>query len=283
MISDESSLNFHLAIKADPNRPHILLRPDNSKNLENKNLHFVIAWKPAGFLSVPSRDNTDSRPIMGLWLQESLGKQIYPIHRLDFEVGGVMIFATSSEAHRILNSIFEKQLIHKKYSAVSIRGKNLVKEDYPYLKEDIFSAPNNTSVGSKFIWKSKLVRGKRRTFTADYGKPSETHALLTKSSEVVLKSTSEKVIVSEWELHPITGRAHQLRFEMQSHGVPVFGDTLYSSKYKGLNNGIALQCDGFSLFDDAINQAKKIDFPSSFMLPEILKQQPEYQLVLDNL
>lgn len=44
-----------------------------------------------------------------------------------------------------------------------------------------------------------------------------------------------------WELHPLTGRPHQLRYELSRHGHPIVGDQLYGSTLAFLNPGIALR------------------------------------------
>ena len=55
---------------------------------ENEN--FIAVDKKSGVLSVPSRmGKEDPRPVLGLELQETLKKQIFPVHRLDFEVSGM--------------------------------------------------------------------------------------------------------------------------------------------------------------------------------------------------
>jgi tRNA pseudouridine32 synthase/23S rRNA pseudouridine746 synthase len=45
----------------------------------------------------------------------------------------------------------------------------------------------------------------------------------------------------KWKLEPITGRSHQLRFEMAKHGFPIDGDALYGSKREYPRPGIALR------------------------------------------
>jgi tRNA pseudouridine32 synthase/23S rRNA pseudouridine746 synthase len=69
--------------------------------------------------------------------------------------------------------------------------------------------------GEWLEWRSRLVRGKRRAFEAAHGKDSLTRARLTVAARGL------------WELQPVTGRAHQLRFEMAKNGHPILGDVLY--------------------------------------------------------
>lgn len=181
----------------------------------------IVIDKPAGFLSTPARFQDDPRPCVGTLLQTELKKQIYPVHRLDFEVSGPLIFALTPEAHRIANHWFEVGQIRKFYHTLS--------EGPP------------SQINALQIWKSKLVKGKRRTFEADYGKDSETQA------RCLGEKNSSGSKFSHWELSPMTGRSHQLRFEMQKHVGPIWGDILYGSKTPHPPNKFALACVALDL------------------------------------
>ena len=50
----------------------------------------AVAVKPAGVLSQPDRTGEDS---MVTLLKVQLGQEVFPVHRLDRAVGGVMLFA----------------------------------------------------------------------------------------------------------------------------------------------------------------------------------------------
>ena len=183
--------------------------------LQNKKL--CVVNKASGTLSIPARTGeSDPRLVVGIELQKQLGIQIFPVHRLDFEVSGVLIFALDADTHKILNHAFENNLVKKTYQAFTSR--TLDAKDFP--------------LNEAMEWKSKIVRGKKRSFFAPHGKDSVTHARL-------LKSTPES---PEWELKPITGRSHQLRVELASRGYPIVGDKLYGSPLDFMDNAIALRC-----------------------------------------
>jgi tRNA pseudouridine32 synthase/23S rRNA pseudouridine746 synthase len=175
-----------------------------------ENEHIIVVDKPACVLTTPARDAADPRPCLGRALQKELGLQIYPVHRLDFEVSGLVMFAKTTRAHTQAQKWFEHATVVKTYQAVSER-----------LPAD---APADWTE-----WNSKLVRGKRRTFEALHGQPS-----ITRARVVDLRK-------HRWELQPVTGRPHQLRVEMFRHGAPIAGDTLYGAiEVKGAL-GIALR------------------------------------------
>ena len=175
--------------------------------------HFFTVDKPAGWLSVPSRfREEDARPVLGLALQEQLGQQIFPVHRLDLEVSGVMLWALNAAAHRAANRWFENSLVQKTYEAFAPSS-----DFQPLLSEA--------------TWECKLLRGKKRAYENANGKPSKTVA--------IRQARFDRM--DQWLLLPKTGRSHQLRYEMYRHQIPIVGDTLYGSTMPWSEEGIALR------------------------------------------
>ena len=156
-----------------------------------ENSDLVAVDKPHGWLSTPGRDPSDSRPCVGRELQSQLGAQIFPVHRLDFEVSGLLMFAKTKGAHREAQAWFEQSVVRKTYQA--------------------FSSPGEGDFREWAKWKSKIAKGKKRAFEAPHGKESMTRA----------RMIGDLKDFWLWELMPLTGRSHQLRFEMAKHGFPV--------------------------------------------------------------
>ncbi len=204
-----------------------------------QNEFFIIVDKEAQVLSVPSRDRDDDRPILGKILEQDLKTQIYPVHRLDYEVSGLIMFALTPAAQKAGNAWFEKKEVHKTYSALSASPER---------------KPHTFKKGEKLMWKCKLLRGKKRAYESPHGKESLTEALLV----------DEKNGILLWELSPITGRSHQLRYELFRHDQPILHDFLYgaspesSTQYPG--RGIALR--SFRIDFSRAPKAK------DFLLPE---------------
>ncbi len=185
-----------------------------------ENDHFIAIDKPAGWLSVPSRMGTnDPRPCVGIALQGQLSARLWPIHRLDLEVSGVIVFAKSAADQRHMNVLFENRTVVKTYHALTeVRGQI------------------NLAANQNFVWESKLLRGKKRAYENERGKPSKTEG-------VVLENCAHKTPpYISWNLKPITGRPHQLRFEMAKQGTPIVGDRLYGSQVDYVEGAIALRC-----------------------------------------
>jgi len=139
------------------------------------------------------------------WSQEK-GVRLWAVHRLDEEVSGILLFAKTSEAHRSANEWFEKRLAHKHYEALTESVRSPLR---PH---------------QKVVWRSRLLRGKKRAYEREFGKEALTEAVL--EGEISWNSQTW----SCWKLSPLTGRAHQLRFELSKQGCPIWGDSLYGSK-----------------------------------------------------
>lgn len=196
-----------------------------------ENNYCVVVDKPPGWLSVPGRTADDKRLVLGRELEKQLSMTLLPIHRLDAEVSGAILYGKTKDFHRDANTTFEKHTIQKTYQAITELG--------PFQK------------GDKRQWKSKLVRGKKRTFEADHGKQSHTDAFVFNRTDTFL----------DWRLNPITGRPHQLRFELTKHECRILGDTLYGSKVPWPPGGIALRSIKLLLPDEL---RTKWDLPESF-------------------
>ena len=79
-----------------------------------ENNDFVIIEKPSGIIVHPWSECADKISILYL-LKEQTGKYIYPVHRLDRPVSGVMIFAVSSEAANYLKNNWNDEGTQKIY------------------------------------------------------------------------------------------------------------------------------------------------------------------------
>lgn len=176
-----------------------------------ENTNFLAVDKRPGFLSVPSRmGEKEDRPCEIIDWTRKKQFRLWAIHRLDEQVSGILLFAKTAEAHRVANGWFEKRLAHKTYEALTEAADKSFK-------------PNE-----KLVWKSRLLRGKKRAYEREFGKEAITEAVFLGNGL--------------WKLFPLTGRSHQLRFELSKHGFPILGDSLYGSKEPSpISGAIALR------------------------------------------
>jgi tRNA pseudouridine32 synthase/23S rRNA pseudouridine746 synthase len=153
-------------------------------------------------------------------LSARYGRQFWPVHRLDEEVSGILVFAKNAEAHRRLCGLFEARTAKKEYEAYTTSSSPALafEPGAPALRfEDL------------------LARGKRRAFVAPHGKQALT--LASPMGEIVDGEST----VQRWILRPQTGRSHQLRVQLALRGYPIVGDALYGSTRPFVPDGIALR------------------------------------------
>ena len=195
----------------------------------------------------------DPRPVVGIALEKQLGQKIWPVHRLDEEVSGLLVFAFSAEAHRAANNWFESHQIRKIYEALTRDATNE------------FTNPAQTQT-----WTCKLMRGKKRAYEASFGKDCITSAMYKEQYPYGNRT------VGVWHLEPHTGRSHQLRFEMARHGMPILGDVLYGSPDLWEETGIALR----SVLLDFTECPRHIEFelPGILSLSSVAEIATKYKL-----
>ena len=79
-----------------------------------QNADFLVVDKPSGIIVHPWSECSDKISVLHL-LKEKTGHYIYPVHRLDRPVSGVMIFAFSSEAAKYLKDQWGDEMTQKVY------------------------------------------------------------------------------------------------------------------------------------------------------------------------
>ena len=215
--------------------------------------NFIFVDKPSEVLTVPPRMK-DSRRVLGLEIQDYLKKQIFPVHRLDFEVSGIVCFAKKEKAHRQAQKWFETQQIRKSYEAITSTQSF---SHWPPQVENLKTLIP-IDVGNSFTWESKILRGKKRSFMSPNGDLAITEAQVERLSE-------EQI---HWLLFPVTGKPHQLRLELSYRGFPIHGDTLYGSKHVQ-QRGIAL--NSFKLDLSAITKEQRLNLPEVIEIERSLK------------
>jgi RluA family pseudouridine synthase len=161
---------------------------------EDENL--LVVNKPSGLLSAPDRYDPDA-PVVSRELEAAHGR-LWPVHRLDKDTSGALLFARDEDAHKALSIAFEFAQVHKTYRAVA-RGR-----------------PSWTVTSCEL---PLMPDGDRlhRTIIDGTGKPSVTDF-------TVLGVHGQLAIV---EAFPRTGRTHQIRVHLAALGYPVVCDPLY--------------------------------------------------------
>jgi tRNA pseudouridine32 synthase / 23S rRNA pseudouridine746 synthase len=154
--------------------------------------------KPSGLLSVPGRG---SERMDSAWARlRSVYPKVEPVHRLDQDTSGVLLFAKDAEMQKELRRSFEQRAVQKIYEAV-VWGR--VEQ-----AEGCIDLP---------LWGDPEQRP-RQVVDIDRGK-----AALTKYQVVECSKSQTRL-----EFYPVTGRTHQLRVHAAvGLSCPIVGDRLY--------------------------------------------------------
>lgn len=175
----------------------------------------IVCVKPVGILSQPDMGNgEDMIALLQSYLKEKNEKPyIGLVHRLDRNVGGVMVFP-------------KKQAATAKISQ-TIRQRDFIKE---YL-----AVVHNRPDEKAGIYKDLLFKdsSKNKTFVVNRPRKGVKEASLEYEVLGTQNTTSGEFSLLKIRLH--TGRTHQIRVQFASRKMPLVGD----GKYGGSDN----QCD----------------------------------------
>lgn len=183
---------YHCTITGDELQARILFRDKL----------ILVLNKPAGIPVHPGPSGGNSLEDYFNALRFELPDGPWLAHRLDRDTSGCLILGRKKTALRRLGKLFEANAIHKTYWAVVHGGP----------KED-------SGIIDGYLDKIKTPKG---WYMKISGKTETAQTALTEWK--VMKRGDG---YSWLELHPRTGRTHQIRIHCQSLGCPVIGDWVY--------------------------------------------------------
>ena len=155
----------------------------------------AVCVKPVGL---------DSETEVPAQLQNALGGAAFTLHRLDKNVGGVMVYARTKAAAAALSRAIQEGAMVKEYVAL------------------VHGTPPESGDWEDLLWKDsrknkvfvvKRMRGGVKKARLEF-------ARLTEGAESLVRI----------RLH--TGRSHQIRVQFASRGYPLVGDHKYGSRAK---------------------------------------------------
>lgn len=155
--------------------------------------HIAVCIKPVGM---------DSETELPQALRKALSGDIFPIHRLDKNVGGVMVYARTKASAASLSKAVQEGAMIKEYVAM------------------VHGTPPEEGDWADLLWKDSQ---KNKVYTVKRERKG------VKSARLEFKRlTQGDVSLVRIRLH--TGRSHQIRVQFSSRGFPLVGDHKYGSR-----------------------------------------------------
>ena len=193
-------------VRVPPPQPSGLLAEAISLDILFENNDLIVVNKPAGMVVHPAPGH-DSGTLVNAVLAhapdiEGIGGEDRPgvVHRLDKETSGLILLAKNERSHRWLQEQFKSRKVQKIYLALV--------DGAPPTPTGRVEAPVGRSTSHR---KQMAVTpaGKGREAISEYR---------------TLESFTNHTFL---EVHPLTGRTHQIRLHMAFLDCPIVGDKMY--------------------------------------------------------
>ncbi|MBR3510561.1 MAG: RluA family pseudouridine synthase [Alphaproteobacteria bacterium] len=208
-LSDKTKLNDEFSVFVVKKQSDVAcdnISQDFDLDILYEDDDIIVIDKPRGVVMYPSAGNKTGTLVQNLLAHthlSALGGETRPgvVHRLDKDTSGVMVFAKSDAAYRGLVKMFSVHDLTRKYIAF------------------VWGVPTwggaeitgNIARSSRNRQKMSLVK--------TGGKPAHT---IVNVADVWTRSC-----ISMFRCTLMTGRTHQIRVHLSSHGFPVLCDPLY--------------------------------------------------------
>ena len=154
---------------------------------------YAVILKPVGM---------DSEHDVPEKIKALLGGEVFPIHRLDLNVGGVMVYARTKQAAAALSKAVQEGTLVKEYRAL------------------VHGTPPENGTWQAFLFKDSR---KNKVFVVK----KERRGVKKASLEFTRLTDGDPSLV---HIRLQTGRSHQIRVQFASRGFPLVGDHKYGSR-----------------------------------------------------
>ena len=157
----------------------------------------IVCIKEPGLLS----EEAPGKASLPALLQAHTGGAVFPVHRLDRETGGVMVYAKTAREAARLSRLVQENRLEKEYLAVVCHNP---------------AEPEG-------VWEDLLFhdRAKNKTYVVRRERRG------VKKAKLAYRVLAEKDGYTLVQVRLYTGRTHQIRAQFSARGCPLLGDRHY--------------------------------------------------------
>jgi len=222
-VPDEISLPF---------KEEILFKDDN----------IIVVDKPH-FLPVSPSGRYVKETLLSRLKHHYQNEDISPIHRLDRETAGVILFSCNPEIRGAYQHLFQQRKVKKTYEAIA----PLSDHEFP------------------LTYKSRISAHKNIFFLMNEEEGEE-------NSETLIEVTETKNDLAKYKLSPVTGRQHQLRVHMSALGCPILNDQFYPelqpAKGDDFTKPLQLLAKRIEFIDPISNKVRAFESKQNLDIPD---------------
>ncbi|WP_374349312.1 RluA family pseudouridine synthase [Chitinimonas sp.] len=166
----------------------------------HRDAQLLVVDKPHFLAMIPAGRHLHETLLVRLRKELDL-PELTPIHRLDRETAGVVLFCLDPASRGVYQRLFEQRAVEKEYEAL---------------------APIRADLQLPLVHRSRLEEG--REFFTMCEVPGEPN------SETRIELIAQHGEFGHYRLQPHTGKKHQLRAHMAALGIPILHDPWYPVK-----------------------------------------------------
>lgn len=139
---------------------------------------------------------------------EKIYPVVFPVHRIDRETSGILIFAKSEKSRQYFQRLFEERKIQKKYLAI-VKGKLSDSIQLNgFIGKDV-----NSEIRKKQVFKLNEAPGFKTS--------------ITEFEPILFDEVNNLTLIM---VKPTTGRIHQIRASLLYLKLPILGDKMYGER-----------------------------------------------------